>query len=367
MIGLPLDVTFPRIGGIRWRYCTKWDEGPAAVLGMSLLRLGICRPTDWSGSAVDFVDRGFRRFCSLNRAVDVKRVWVGDLRITDSLFELTEQERNQVEAGREGMTDHLYLVGDYEAAASIPIGATLARLESQNDLLPVAFYKVFTTNLYKWMRVYDYVDAQEHAETWMEDLSAQELEASVYRKVDKEIPAYIKEHFEKLKYRKARDFLRGIQPRTSVARELIRRALEMDAHGQGHEHAWPGQITEKDVPGIDDWLADAEYSRPGCLITWYENDAINACFDEEAQHMGENGPCQPNVALPIPLNKPAKQLDEEVRRVFDHASAMLCSLASAATIVELVRDLYDEYLREHRLESGLPVEPGAAGVREEQL
>ena len=89
--------------------------------------------------------------------------------------------------------------------------------------------------------------------------------------------------------------------------------------------------------------------------------------DEEAQHMGENGPCQPNVVLPIHLDRPVKELDEKVRRVFDHASAMLRSLASAAKIVELVRDIYDEYLREHRLKSGLPVEPGPAGVREEQL
>jgi hypothetical protein len=115
---------------------------------------------------VDFVERGFRRFCSQNRAVDAKRVWVGDMRITDSLFDLTEQARNQVEAEREGMTDHLYLVGDYEAAASIPVGATLARLEANHHLLPAAFYAVLTTNLYKWMRVYDYLDAQEHAEIW---------------------------------------------------------------------------------------------------------------------------------------------------------------------------------------------------------
>ena len=134
MIGLPLEVTFPKLKGIRGRYCTRWDEGPAAVLGMSLLRLGICRPNDWSGSAVDFVERGFRRFCSQNRVADVKKVWVGDLRITDSLFELTEQERNQVEAGREGITDHLYLVGDYEAAASIPIGAALSHLEADHSL-----------------------------------------------------------------------------------------------------------------------------------------------------------------------------------------------------------------------------------------
>src|SRR5579872_2979901 len=219
VIGLPQEVTFPRIGGIRWRYCTRWDEGPAAILGMSLLRLGICRPNDWSGSAVDFVERGFRRFCSQNRAADVKRVWVGDLRVADCLFELTEQERNQVEAGREGMTDHLYLVGDYEAAASIPIGATLARLEGEHPLLPAAFYQVFTTNLYKWMRVYDYLDAQEHAETWMEDLSEDELEASVYRKVDVEIPACIKRHSRTFKDRRARTLLQEIQPHTSVARE----------------------------------------------------------------------------------------------------------------------------------------------------
>jgi len=367
VIGLPLEVAFPRLKGIRLRYCTKWDEGPAAVLGMSLLRLGICQPNDWSGSAVDFVERGFRRFCSQNRAVDAKRVWVGDMRITDSLFDLTEQARNQVEAEREGMTDHLYLVGDFEAAASIPIGATLARLETEHGILPAAFYQVFTTNLYKWMRVYDYLDAQEHAEMWMEGLENEELEASIYRKVDMEIPACIKRRSKTLKYGRARSFLEEIRPHTSVARELIRHLLEMDADGQGQEHAWPGQISDKNVPGIDAWLMDAEYSRPGCLITWYENDAINACFDEEAQHMGENGPCQPNVALPIHLDKPNKELDEEVRRVFDHAGAMLRSLASAAKIVELVRDIYDEYLREHRLESGLPVEPGPAGVREEQL
>ncbi len=250
MIGLPLDVTFPRLKGVRWRYCTRWDEGPAAVLGMSLLRLGICRPNDWSGSAVDFVERGFRRFCSQNRAVDAKRVWVGDLRITDSLFELTEQERNQVEAGREGMTDHLYLVGDYEAAASIPIGATLARLEAEHPLLPAAFYQVFTTNLYKWMRVYDYLDGQEHAETWMEDLSEDELEASVYRQVDMEIPACIKTHSKKLKYRRAISLLREIRPHTSVARELIRHLLEMILMAKGRSTRGPAKSVRRTYPEL---------------------------------------------------------------------------------------------------------------------
>ena len=316
---------------------------------MSLLRLGICQPSDWSESAVDFVERGFNRFCRHNGAAQAKRVWVGELRIGDSLFELTESERNQIEAGREGAAQQLFLTGDYEAAASIPIGETLARLEPEHELLPAAFYQVFTANLYKWMRVYEYVDAQEHAETWMEDLDDEELQASVYRKVEMEIPSCIQKHAPRMGYERARRLLRGIKPAAPLARQLIRHVLEMDAHGLGHEHSWAGHLTEKNVPGISDWLMDAESSRPGCLITWYENDAINACFDEDAQHMGENGPCQPNMVLPIRLERPIRKLDEEVRRVFDHAGAMLQSLASAAKVVEMIRELYDEYLREHRL------------------
>lgn len=335
------------------------------MLGMSLLRLGICRPGDWSGSAVDFVERGFSRFCRQNGAREAKKVWVGDLRIADCLFELSEQERDQIEAGREDATHQLFLIGDYEAAASIPIGATLAYLETEHEILPAAFYQVLAANLYKWMRVYDYLDAQEHAQMWMEDLSDEELEASVYRKVDIEIPRCIKKHAKRLNYAKARAFLGEIRPRSVVARQLIRYTLEMDAGGQGHEHAWPGHLSEKDVPGMGDWLMDAESCRPGCLITWYEGDAINACFDEEAQHMGENGPCQPNVAIPIHLEQSPKKLDEKVKRVFDYAGAMLHSLASAAKIIEIIREVYDEHLRKHRLESGLPVEPSPACVRDE--
>jgi hypothetical protein len=332
---------------------------------MSLLRLGICHPSDWSGSAVDFVERGFSRFCRQNGAMEAKKVWVADLRIADCLFELTEQERNQLAAGREEQSERLFFIGDYEAAASIPIGATLAALEGEHDPLPAAFFHVFTTNLYKWMRAYDYLDAQEHAEMWMEDLSDEDLEASVYRKVDIEIPDCIKRHSKELTHAKARSLLEQSRPHSSVARQLMRYTLEMDDAGQGHEHAWPGHLTDKDVPGIGDWLMDAESSRPGCLITWYEDDAINACFDEEAQHMGENGACQPNIAIPIRLEQWPKKLDQQVMRVFDHARAMLRSLASAAKAVKIIRELYDEHLHKHRLQPGLPSEPGPAGVRDE--
>ena len=146
----------PKLSGIRWRFCSRWDEQPAAELGKSLLRLGICRIEDWSGSAVDFIERGFRRFAKANGAEAAKSVWSGELRIADYLYPLSEPERNQMEADAAGPIEKLFLVGEYHAAASIPIGATLADLEREHRLLPAAFYKILVHNLWKWMRVYDF-------------------------------------------------------------------------------------------------------------------------------------------------------------------------------------------------------------------
>ena len=363
MIGLPVHVTVPKIRDIRLRYCSRSDEEPAASLGESLLRLGVCGAKDWSGSAVDFVERGFHRFCKASGADEAKKIWSGCLRIMDHPFELTEQERNSAES--ESPSKIIYLVGEYDASASIPIGATLTLLEREHEFLPVAFYRMFTHNLWKWMRVYDYSDALEHAQMWMEDLDEDNEAEPLYPKVAQNVPPCIQQ-YSKVGERKARGFLRQIEPslRSAVARQLVRHVLEMDAHGRGREHAWAGKLADQD-PAIEDFLNDADSCGPGCLISWYEDDEVNACFDEEMQCLGQNGPLEPPIVLTIQLDKPAKGLDSEVKRVFEYAGAMVRSLATGAKIVEIVRELYDEHLRQHRLKSGLQAQPGTSGVRDE--
>lgn len=312
---------------------------------------------------MDFVERGFRRFCTKNEADQAKKIWSGFLRIMDHPFELTEQERNSAET--ESPTTTLYLVGEYDAAASIPIGATLTLLEREHELLPAAFYKVFVHNLWKWMRVYDYSDALEHAEMWLEDLDKDSEAESVYPKVARNVPPCLQK-YSKLGDRKARRFLQDIEVelRSPLARQLVKHLLEMDAHGRGHEHAWAGKLAEQ-IPTIGDFLNDADSCGPGCLISWYEDDEVNACFDEEMRDLGANGPMEPPIVLLIQLDKPVATLDSEIKRVFDYVGAMLQSLAAAARIVEIIRELYDEHLRQHRLKSGLQVEPGLAGVRDQ--
>ena len=110
------------------------------------------------------------------------------------------------------------------------------------NLLPAAFYKIFVHNLWKWMRVFDYSDALEHAEMWIEDLDEDSEAESVYPKVRQNIPASLKK-YSKIGERKARKFLQQIDPslRSSVSRHLVSHVLEMDTQGQGREHAWAGR------------------------------------------------------------------------------------------------------------------------------
>ena len=362
-----VNVTVPKLNGIRWRFCSRWDEQPAAELGKSFLRLGICRIEDWSGSAVDFIERGFRRFAKANGADEAKRVWAGELRIADYLYPLSEPERNQVEADSEGSIEKLFLVGEYHAAASIPIGAALAELEREHPLLPAAFYKILVHNLWKWMRVYDYSDAVEHSELWLSELDEDSEADSVYRKVKEGIPFCLAQS-SSLRENKARKILRNTGPslRNPASRQLVQHVLELDDLGRGFEHAWAGRLIKK-FAEIEELLDGADGCGPGCLISWRENDEIQACFDEEMRCIGQEGPLEPPIVLAIPLRGSVHERDSAVKEVLAHARAMLKSLSKAAKIVDIIREIDDEHLRQHRLQPGIQAQPSPAGVRKEQL
>jgi hypothetical protein len=365
LIGLPVPATIPTIRNIRWRYSARWDEEPAAILGSSLLRLGICRAEDWTGSAIDFVERGFSRFAKANGAAEARKVWQGDLRIMDHLFVLSERERNQAQAEMDGPPRRLFLTGDFTAAASIPMGATLTHLEHEHKLLPAAFYALFVHDLWKWMRVYDCRRALEHAETGMFDMDEDQLADSCYPHVKGEIPACLRRHL-KMNAARALALLKSIEPglRGSTSRQLVDHLLDLHQNSEGYRHAWPYDL-EREIPGLEEYIEDSDGVGPGALVNWYEGDAISACFDEEMSYMGQNGPLTPSILLAISLDRPKSAVDRQVQRVFDYAGAMLRSLASAAKIVEIIRELYDEHLREHRIKSGLQAQPGAPGIRNE--
>jgi hypothetical protein len=217
------------------------------------------------------------------------------------------------------------------------------------------------------MRVYDYSDAVEHSELWLSELDEDSEANSVYRKVKEGLPACLTTS-SSLTENKARRILRetGSSLRNPTSRQLVQHLLQLDDLGRGWDHPWAGALLKR-FPEIEELLAGADGCGPGCLISWHENDEIQACFDEEMRCIGQEGPLEPPIVLAIPLQGSVHERDKAVKDVLAYATAMLKSLAKAAKIVEIIREVDDEHLRQRRLQPGIQAEPSPAGVRKEQL
>lgn len=316
---------------------------------------------------MDFAERGLKRLAQANGIAHACKVWEGDIRLLDHVFELSERERDEARAEMDGPPQQLFLSVDYSSAASIPIGATLSVLERADKRLPAAFFVAFRHCLMPWMLVYDYDAAVEQAEMGLLSLDPTDAADTHYHQVAPSLPPCLQ---DKLTMNPSRAIIALRKMKQTLApgtaRDLVSLLSEMWEYSRGREHYWPSRLTRK-VPGLDEYLEECDGIGPGCLLNWYEDDVLNACFDEEVQYIGQNGPLAPTILMSLNLNQPEKRLDRDARKFFDYIAAMIRSLAYAAKIVEVVRGLYDEHLREHRLKSGLQTEPSAADLRNQQL
>ena len=67
-------------------------------------------------------------------------------------------------------------------------------------------------------------------------------------------------------------------------------------------------------PGVQPACASTRGCGLGCLISWHENDEIQACFDEEMRCIGQEGPLEPPIVLAIPLRGSVREKDGTVKR-----------------------------------------------------
>lgn len=362
MIGRPIAVTLPKLSGLRLRYCSRSEEQPAAILAKSMLRLGISRVKDWTGSAVDFVAKGLARYCQANGLPAVSRVFPeGCIRLLDEIVEQNEYERSQSETV--GPSSKMLLMVDYDQAAMIQIGPTLSYLGSIHEKLPAAFFVVLAANLSRWMRVYDFRDAQTLAREQMDMLDEEELKESFYPQVEGVRPSCLK------KLPSCGAAVKLLQKQlpelnNSRAAELLHHCLAMHEEGKGHEPAWPYRLGDK-LPEIEEYLENTDDPGPGSLIVFEEDDLIEACFTEEMQYLGQNYSIGSTLMLLINLDQDPASLDKDLKATFDYLGALVRSLASASVLIEMIRGIYDENIRQRGLKPGLQAQPSATGIRGE--
>jgi len=288
------------------------DDRELLTLAQILVKSDIASVEDWERSGRDaakYLSLTLQRWIRAHGGVAIDRRFDLDLTLSDRLVDYSD------ERGPEGT---LYLIVDPDSAAFVVLNPVIELLEKVHPRLPATFLRHFVGPLNRWVRVYDYHDAEERVDMLREWYEGEE-NPEQYEVPDVEgcIPKCLKER--PLSLRSLKHLSRSI--RNGKVRALVSGLLEL---GSISQQAKRPEFTED----VGEQLIDSNPPLPCLLAAFSSGDAVVGCFDDEAQTAMETTP-QPNLIIPLKLSDPTS-----VRQGFQTLGVVCDTLAAASRLID---------------------------------
>jgi hypothetical protein len=314
LIAPPCELVLPRLDAVPVEHRFLSDDRELLALAEILVRSNIATAEDWEQSGRDatkYLSLSLQRWMREHGAAAIDRRFDLDLTLSDRLVDYSDQR------GPEGT---LYLILDPDGAAFVLLKPTLELLETVHPRLPSTFFMHLAGSLNRWVRVYDYRDAEEHVDMLREWYEGEE-DRDQYEVPDVEgcTPECLKE--PALSFRSLKELARGIGD------------PEVQALIQGLLDLCRVASRAKRLDFTDDMgeqLMDANPPLPCLLAAFTQGDAVVGCFDDEAQTAMETTP-HPNLIIPLQLSNPSN-----VRQGLRTLAVACETLAAASRLIELM-------------------------------
>jgi len=309
----------PRLDAVPMAHRLVADDRLAVMLAKALLELDIAVPGDWKKAERDptsFIRVTLERWIHAHDGPAIRHRFLLSAVISNSPSDWAERDETK--------SNQLFLIVEPSEATCgcATFGPTLALLESIHPQLPATFFHLFVGALNRWLRVYDFRDAEERAET-LREWAAQEPDADQYELPDVEgsIPPSMRQAVL-IDGELAHLVDRINDP---ITKKLVNAVIALD-----HLSA------QTERPELDDnirqELSDCNPPLPCLLAVFAEGDPVSASFDEEAQGMMEVEP-EPNIIIPFDPTDTAS-----VQRTF-HMFGVACqTIAAASRLIDLMPD-----------------------------
>jgi len=299
----------------------RWREGSevASVLARRLLELGIADAGTWEEAGADahgFIGFTLRRWIQSHGAAEADRRFQVSVTLGAEVVEAYSTPVEPVE--RTG--DRMFLLVEPGSAGYVVLGPTLGLLEKVHPRLPVTFTRLFFDSLTGWIRIYDYRDAEDRVallQDWLDQEDEGEYEVP---DVNAAIPASV-QNGEPFSARHLQRLLGKV--RAGRVRQILAALVELR---KVSNRGGRPQISED----VSEMLMDCNPPLPMLLAVFQPNDAVEACFDDEAQGMLEATP-EPNLILPF-----NRRDGTGIRRAFDTLGKLCETLAAASRLIELM-------------------------------
>jgi hypothetical protein len=192
----------------------------------------------------------------------------------------------------------LFFVLNTESSFALGVGEAITELDAAHAGMGQAFYDGLRQALYRWVRVYDDMDARERIEQ-MTEWAEGEDDPDSYEipNLEQDLPPCLKDEHRSGTSRPLTSF-----PVPAVPR--LRKLLETTTELQRVSHSM-------ERPRLDDEWLERERSYhsldlplPAVLLYFRACDAVMACFDDECEYWGQETP-EPNLIIPVRADDPA--------------------------------------------------------------
>src|SRR5271165_690364 len=167
----------------------------------------------------------------------------------------------------------LFFVLNTESSFALSVGDAIAELEAAQAGMGQAFYDGLRQSLYRWIRVYDDLDARERIEQMTEWAEGEDdPESYEIPKLEQDLPPCLK---DKQRSNTARPLTSFPVPDVPGLRELVETTIELQRVSHSMER-----------PRVDvEWLErerdhhSLDLPLPAVLLYFRAGDAVMACFD----------------------------------------------------------------------------------------
>lgn len=313
LMGSGDNLALPRLDGVPVEHSLCAGDEPSVALAKTLLKLDLAVPEDWENAKHDptaYIGLTLGRWIAAHGVEAIKRRFALTAAITSCLDDYTEREPAKPNV--------LYLTVDPGSSGYVVFSPTLELLEKPHLQLPATFFHLFAGALNKWIRVYDYRDAEERVSMLREWVDG-EPDEDQYEIPDVEgcIPASMKRR--PLGRRSLRDRISQVKGRE--AKSLLDGAIEL---ARISEQADRPDLTDE----MREEMGDMNSPLPGLLAVFKSEDAIEGCFDEEAQGMMELTP-EPSLIIPLRADQP-----RSVQAAFRTLGVVCDTLAAASRLID---------------------------------
>jgi len=307
----------PRLDAVPLIHRLVADDRQAVMLAKALLELDIAVPGDWKRAERDptsFVRLTLERWIEAHGGSAIRHRFLLSAVISNSPCDWAERDETN--------PNQLFLIVEPSEASCgcVTFGPTLKLLESIHPQLPATFFHLFVGALNGWLRIYDFRDAEERAET-LREWAAQEPDADQYESPDVQgsiPPCMRQEALDECELAHLKDKIND-----PLAQKLVDATLALDHLSAQAERPEIGD-------DIGQQLSDCNSALPCLLAVFAEGDAIAACFDEEAEGMMEVTP-EPNLIIPFDPTD-----TDSVRRTFYMFEVACQTIAAASHVIDLM-------------------------------